>query len=118
MGALIAYFVTLPLFFNIIIGYGADVASPDLSLGETFSTVTNFMVGFGVVFQVPLVILLAIKMKLVTRKTLASGRIAVYGILFTLAMLISPDPTMLSQVIVAVVLAILFEISLLLARFI
>lgn len=118
LGALIAYFVTLPLFFNIILAYGADVAAPDLSLGETFSTVTNFMVGFGVVFQVPLVILLAIKMKLVTRKTLAAGRIAVYGILFTLAMLISPDPTMLSQIIVAIVLAILFEASLLLARFI
>lgn len=115
-GGLIAYFVTLPLFFSIIIGQGADVATPALSVGETFSILTNFVLGFGLVFQLPLIILLAIKMKLVKRETLAKGRLAVYGLLFGVAMFFSPDPTLFSQLIVLAVLAVLFELSMVLAR--
>jgi sec-independent protein translocase protein TatC len=117
-GNLIAYFITLPLFFGIILGNGASVAVPELSMRETFTIITNFMVGFGVIFQVPLIILMSIKMGLVKRKTLTDGRIAVYGMLIAFAVLVSPDPTMLSQLIVGIVLIILFELSLIIARFI
>ena len=117
-GELIAYFVTLPLFFRIVIGYGSGVAAPWLSLGETFNIVTNFMLGFGLVFQLPLIIVLAIKMGLVKRETLIKGRLAVYGLLFGVSVFMSPDPTMFSQVAVLAILAVLFEISLLIARFI
>jgi sec-independent protein translocase protein TatC len=117
-GALLAYFVTIPLFFGLVIGHGAGVATPDLSVGQTLGIVTNFVVGLGAVFQVPLVILMAIKMRLVRRQTLASGRIGVYGLLFAFAMFVSPDPTFFSQLIVLAILAALFELSLLLARFV
>ena len=117
-GAFIAYFVTLPLFFGIVIGYGASVATPNLSIGETFGIVTNLMLGFGVVFQVPLIIMLAIRMHIVRRETLAKGRIGVYGLLFAFAMFISPDPTMFSQLVVLAVLCVLFELGLFLSRFI
>lgn len=115
-GGMIAYFVTLPLFFGLVIGQGADVATPALSVGQTFSVVTNFVLGLGLVFQLPLIILLAIKMRLVKRETLSKGRLAVYGLLFTVAMFFSPDPTLFSQLIVLAIMAVLFELSLLLAR--
>ena len=117
-GAAIAYLVTLPLIFGIVIGNGADVATPNLSLGEPFGIVPNFMLGFGVVFQVPLVITLAVRMRLVKRETLARGRIGVYGLLFAFAMFISPDPTFFSQLIVLAILAALFEVGLFLSKFI
>jgi len=117
-GASVAYLVTLPLFFGIVIGNGASVATPNLSLGETFGIVTNFMLGFGVVFQVPLVIMLAVRMRLVKRETLVKGRLGVYGLLFAFAMFISPDPTMFSQLIVLAILAALFEVGLFLSKFI
>lgn len=117
-GGALAYFVTLPLFFNLIIGYGAGVATPALSVGQTFAILTNFVVGFGLVFQLPLIVVLAIRMGLVRRETLARGRLAVYGLLFTVAMFMSPDPTLFSQLIVLAVLAVLFELSMLIARFI
>ena len=118
LGAIIAYFITIPLFFNVVLGYGSSVVVSELSVGQTFTIVTNFMLGFGVIFQVPLVVLLAIKMKLVKRETLARSRLLIYGALVGFAVLISPDPTMLSQLIVGVMLAILFEVSLFAARFV
>ena len=117
-GGLIAYFVTLPLFFNLVIGQGAGVASPELSVGQTFTVVTNFLLGFGVVFQLPLIIVMAIKMRLVKRETLIKGRLAVYGLLFGVAMFMSPDPTLFSQLIVLAIMAVLFELSMVVARFI
>jgi sec-independent protein translocase protein TatC len=118
LGASLAYFVTMPLFFNLVFGYEGSLVTPELSIGQTFNIVTNFMLGFGVVFQVPLVVVMAIKMGLVKRKTLADGRLAAYGLLVGFAVFIAPDPTMLSQLIVGAALILLFEISLLLARFI
>ena len=118
LGALVAYYVTMPLFFNVVLGYGSAVAAPELSIGQTFTIVTNFMLGFGIVFQVPLVVLMAIRMGLVKRKTLADSRLVVYASLVGFAVLISPDPTMLSQLIVGAILVLLFEISLFIARFI
>jgi sec-independent protein translocase protein TatC len=117
-GSALAYFVTMPLFFDLLFNYEGSLASPELSIGQTFTIVTNFMLGFGVVFQVPLIILLAIRMGLVKRKTLADSRLVVYGLLVGFAVFISPDPSMLSQLIVGVVLILLFELSLLLARLI
>ena len=117
-GAAVAYFLTLPLFFGIVIGHGASVAAPLLSLGETFGIVTNFLLGFGVVFQVPLVIMLAVRMHIVRRDTLARGRIGVYGLLFAFSMFLSPDPTFFSQLIVLAILAVLFELGLFLSKFI
>lgn len=118
LGASLAYFFTLPLFFNLIFGYEGSIASPELSIGQTFTIVTNLMLGFGVVFQVPLIVLMAIKMGLVKRKTLADSRILIYGLLIGFAVLITPDPTMLSQFLVGIILALLFELSLFLAKFI
>jgi sec-independent protein translocase protein TatC len=118
LGAALAYVVTMPLFFNLIFSYEGNLATPELSMGQTFTIVTNFMLGFGVVFQVPLIVIMAIKMGLIKRKTLVDSRLVAYGLLVGFAMIISPDPTMLSQLIVGAVLIVLFEISLFLARFI
>jgi len=118
LGVALAYFVTMPLFFNLVFGYEGSLVTPMLSIGQTFNIVTNFMLGFGIVFQVPLVVIMAIKMGLIKRKTLTDGRLVAYGLLVGFAVFIAPDPTMLSQLIVGAVLILLFEASLLLARFI
>ena len=118
LGALLAYFVTMPFFFNVVFGYEGSLVSSELSIGQTFTIVTNFMLGFGIVFQVPLVVIMAVKMNLIKRKTLADSRLMAYGLLVGFAVFITPDPTMLSQLIVGVVLVVLFEISLFLAKFI
>ena len=117
-GALLAYFAILPVFFNLVYGYEGALVSSDLSIGQTFNIVTNLMLGFGIVFQVPLVIIMAIKMGLIKRKTLVDNRLMAYGLLVGFAVFITPDPTMLSQLLVGAVLIVLFEASLLAARFI
>ena len=79
--------------------------------------VITTVAGFGLVFQLPLLTVFAVKMGLVKYKSLVDRRWLVYSGLLAFAMLATPDPTLFSQLVVAVMLVILFELSLLIARF-
>jgi len=115
-GISIAYFLTIPLFFMILISYSEGFAVAQLSAGMVFNTVITVMLGFGVVFQLPIVVLGAVRLHLIEYSTLKTLRIVVYGLLFAISIFLSPDPTFISQMIVTVVLILLYELSLLLVR--
>ncbi|MCZ7406441.1 MAG: twin-arginine translocase subunit TatC [Candidatus Methanoperedens sp.] len=108
-GAMLAYFVAIPLIFKYTIMYSIDVAAPQISVISTINTIITMVVGFGLVFQFPLLMIL--KYEFIRGK-----RIAVYGILLAFALFVSPDPSAISEVIVAAALVVLFEFSLVIAR--
>ncbi|MEM2924429.1 MAG: twin-arginine translocase subunit TatC [Methanocellales archaeon] len=115
-GVLIGFFIVLPIFFHLMVYYSNEVAVPMLSIGRTFSVVITFLAGLGLVFQLPLLVIFALKLGLVKRSDLIKQRPLIYGALIAFAIYISPDPTMFSQLIVGVFLVLLFEISLLIAK--
>jgi sec-independent protein translocase protein TatC len=116
-GGTIAYLIIVPIVFNYTVLHSADLAVAGLSLRKTFSVVTTLVLGFGVMFQFPMLMIAAIKMGLLKQKQLEDGRLIVYGGLIAFAMFATPDATGVSQLIVAVMLVILFEFSLVAARF-
>ena len=115
-GNLIAYSFTVPIFVSILLSYSQGFAAPQLSVGMVFNMVITVMLGFGVVFQLPIVILGAVRLHLIEYSTLRTLRIVVYGLLFAISIFLSPDPTFISQFIVTLVLIVLYELSLLLVR--
>jgi len=117
-GAAIAYFVIVPVIFAYIIPQSGDLAVAGLSLRKTFSLVTTLLLGFGLTFQLPVLVIAAIKMGLLELKKLKSLRPVVYGAFIALAMFAAPDATGAAQLITVAMLVILFEISLTAARFI
>ncbi|HEX7627561.1 MAG TPA: twin-arginine translocase subunit TatC, partial [Candidatus Methanoperedens sp.] len=64
-----------------------------------------------------LLLVSAIKMGLLKRGFFKGKRKFIYGALLAFAFFITPDPTTISELIVALVLVILFEFSLILARY-
>ena len=117
-GASLAYFIVLPLFLNFVLFYSDQTAIAQISLRETFNTIIILVLGFGLIFQLPLLMISVVRMGIVEEKTLRKGRVVVYGGLIGLVFLITPDPTFVSQLIAGVALVILFEISLFLLKFI
>lgn len=115
-GAALAYFIILPLFLNYVLFYSDQTAVAQIGLGETFNTIISLVLGFGLVFQIPLLMVSVVRMGIVEEKTLRKGRLVVYGTLVGFAFLIAPDPTMISQLIAGVALVILFEFSLILLK--
>lgn len=116
-GAILAYFVVLPIIFKYTILYSIDVASPQVSVIKTIDTLVTLTLGFGVVFQFPLLLISAIKMGLLKCDFFKGKRKFVYGALIALSFYVTPDPTAISEFIVALVLVLLFEFSLFAAKY-
>ncbi len=117
IGAVLSYFIVIPLVFKYTVFYSIDVATPQVSLIKTINTMITLILGFGIVFQFPLLLIFSIKMGLLKREYLKGKRKIAYSALAAFAFFISPSPDALSELIVAAVLVILFEFSLLIARF-
>lgn len=116
-GAALAYFVVVPIVFKSAMVYSMDVAVPQNRAMQTFNSIMTMVVGFGIIFQFPLLIMAALKMKLLKRETLRGQRKVIYGALIAIGLFLSSGLEGLSGLIVAAVLVILFEGSLMVSKY-
>lgn len=117
VGAFFAYFFALPLVFSYIIAYSGEIAKVALSAKRIFSVILYTAVGFGLIFQIPLIMTLAVKMKLVTYSWLRDKRLIIYGLIIGIAFFVIADPTGISMLMAVVSIA-LFELGLLITKYI
>ena len=114
-GTAFAYFIVLPLvfkFFIYIAPVGVEV-KPDIS--QYFSFTLKIFFAFGLSFELPVAILLLVWSGVCKIDTLARKRPYVIVGAFVVGMLLTP-PDVISQILLAVPIWILFEVGLLLAR--
>lgn len=117
VGASFAYFVILPVTLKFFFNFSYKLSTPLFGLDKTLSFVFSMLFIFGAVFQFPLVIAVLSRLGVVTYEFLASKRKYAFLIIFVVAGIITPDPTVVSQTIVGVPLYALFEVSIWVARF-
>jgi sec-independent protein translocase protein TatC len=112
-GVLFSYFIVAPLMINFLGGYAVSSAvSNQISLTSYVSSITLMTLLMGLLFELPVLILFLTKIGIVTPDFLKRYRKhTVIGIL-VVAGIITPSPDMFSQLIVAVPLYGLFELSL------
>jgi sec-independent protein translocase protein TatC len=89
---------------------------PMISIGNYMDFTTKFLLGFGVVFELPLVIGIAAKMGLVAPQFLAKNRKYAILAVFTTAAILTPTPDVFNQTLMAVPMYLLYEIGILAAR--
>ena len=117
MGACLAYFVVMPLAFPWFLGFQGDrgglnaQALPEM--GQYLDLVMRFILAFGVSFLLPVFLMLLNAAGLVTRDQLVAGRKYVIVAVFAVAAIITP-PDVISQIMLAAPLILLFEGSLVL----
>jgi sec-independent protein translocase protein TatC len=116
-GTVFAYYFVLPLIFGYLIHYSGDIAQVALSAKRIFSIILYTGVGFGLIFQIPVVMVLAVKLKIVTHSWLRDKRVIIYGLIIGIAFFVIADPTGVSM-IMALMAIVLFELGLLLTRYI
>ena len=117
LGVVFAYYVALPLIFAALIPYGSEVAASAFSAKRVFSLIFYTAIWLGVIFQVPLLIILGVKAKITNYHALRAKRGIVYIAAIAIALFINSDPTGVSQVLIAALLIVLFELGLLITRF-
>ena len=116
VGVAFAHFVVLPSIFAYFTSYTTGTALIAFGLAETFNLILILMGYMAIVFQIPLFIMLAIMMNLVTREWLEDKRLIFWGAFLGLAFLVSPDPTGMAPIIIAITMVTLFEGTLALLR--
>ncbi len=115
IGASFAYFVTIPIALEFLLGFEGNVggvmqeALP--SVGNYLSFTMQFIMAFGIAFLLPILLMLIERSGLVTRDQLVSARRYMIVAAFAIAAVATP-PDILSQFLLAVPLILLYEMSL------
>lgn len=114
-GAAFCYFAVLPFGIKFLLGYGGDTLTPMMAVGAFISFNLNLMFIFGVVFQLPLVVIFIHSMGLVTLDQLRGFRRYLVVLSFVAAAVITP-PDVFTQVVLSLPILLLYEISILIIR--
>ncbi len=111
-GAAFCLFIVLPFAMGFLLTYKVgDFLMPMLSVGQYIDFCLKFILAFGIVFQLPIVIVFLTRMGIVNPKTLAKNRrYAALGA-FVLAAFLTPTPDLFNQILMAVPMILLYEVG-------
>jgi sec-independent protein translocase protein TatC len=116
-GMAFCYFVLLPNALKFLIGFGSEVIANQLRASDYLSFVTTFILGVGLIFEMPVVIYGLVRVHVVRRSWLTKQRRYVFLLVFIIGAIITPTPDPFNQTLVAVPMYLLWEVGLFLARF-
>ena len=114
-GALFGYFVVFPYGFQFFLGFATEYIKPLPSMKEYFGFASKVLIAFGVVFELPLIITLFARLGFVSVDFLKKNRKYAILLFFIGAAILTP-PDVVTQVLMALPLMVLYEISIVGAR--
>lgn len=114
-GAFFAFKIIVPFSMQFFLGQALPQLTPMISVNAYFSFLIWMVLVFGMVFELPLVVLFLAQAGIVTPDMMSRQRKAIVVGLFIAAALLTP-PDVVSQIMLVIPLWVLLEISILLAR--
>jgi sec-independent protein translocase protein TatC len=116
-GMAFAYFLVFPTVFNFMAQYNAPLgAEMSTDIDKYLSFAMTTFLAFGITFEVPVVVVVLVRMGLVTLAKLKEIRPYVIVGAFVISAIVTP-PDVLSQLLLAIPMTLLYELGLLIARF-
>jgi sec-independent protein translocase protein TatC len=116
-GVLFSYFLAVPLMVNFLGNYQvSDSVTNQIALGSYTSAVTTMTLLMGLVFEFPVIVLFLTKIGILTPSFMSKHRKHTIIAILIIAGLITPSPDIFSQLIVAIPLYALYEISVQLSK--
>ena len=116
LGVFFGYFIIAPYTLNFFGNFQLDENIENRwTISSYFDTMTPLILGTGLAFQLPLVMLILTKVGIVTAKYLRKIRRYSIVVILIVAAIITPGPDLISQMTVALPLLLLYEISIVLA---
>ncbi|OPY90830.1 MAG: Sec-independent protein translocase protein TatC [Syntrophus sp. PtaU1.Bin208] len=116
-GVLFGYFVALPPAFKFFVSFSSDFLKPMVSMREYLALALKLLLAFGLCFELPVFVFFLTKIGIVNARMLSSQRRYAILIIFIAAAVLTPSPDVVSQLLMAGPLMVLYEISIVVARF-
>lgn len=112
-GAAFVYFGVLPICLKFLLFAGGNAVdyTPFLTKSSYLKFILTFMLTFGVVFQLPVVLILLMRLGFLSPKTLAKYRKWAFFAIILITVLLSPTPDLPSQFLMAGPMYLLYELS-------
>jgi sec-independent protein translocase protein TatC len=115
-GTVFCYFVTLPFGINFLLGFGSEELRPVISIGKFVTFVTVFILAFGVIFELPILMVFAGRTKMLSRQFFARNRKYALLLIAITAALLTPTPDIFNMALMGGPLYILYEFGIVILR--
>jgi len=117
VGMAFAYFLVFPIAFGFFAGYAPAGVQMMTDIDKYLSFVLTMFIAFGVTFETPVVVIVLVRLRVVSIEKLKAARPYVIVGAFVIGAIFTP-PDVISQLMLAVPLWLLFELGIVLARII
>ncbi len=115
-GIAFAYFVMLPLTLKFAAQFGSPTIENNFSIDEYLSIILSIMLGAGLVFELPMLSFFLSSIGILTPKLMRKYRRHSIVVILVLAAFLTPGTDPVSQLLLAVPLVILYEISIFVSK--
>ncbi|MBM9605876.1 twin-arginine translocase subunit TatC [Desulfopila inferna] len=110
-GSAFGYFVVFPPAFKFLVGYNNEYLTSLPAVGEYFSLSLRLLIAFGVIFEIPILMVFLAKIGVIDVAFLNRNRKYAFLINFVIAAILTPTPDVVNQLMMAGPLIVLYEIS-------
>ena len=115
-GCIFGYFGLVPVSLKFLLAIGGDELTPVISLSKYLSFVLALILGSGAVFEIPVLVWILTKLKMVNVKLLRKKRKYAVAAIFIIAAIITPTTDPFNMCLMALPMIILYEISIWVSR--
>ena len=112
-GILVSYYLVFPASLSFLNKFGSNQLESLISTKDYFSFVSKYLIGFAVLFQLPLVIYITSLFTPITPKLLWSKFKYVFALSFLIAAILTPTPDLVNQTIMATPIMVLYLLTIL-----
>jgi sec-independent protein translocase protein TatC len=117
IGLAFGYFVIFPMVLKFLVNMGGDMFVTNFTADRYFSFIMNMTLPFGVLFELPVVVMFLTSLGIINPFVLSKIRKYAYFVLIIIAVVITP-PDFMSDFVVTLPLLLLYEISINLSKFV
>jgi sec-independent protein translocase protein TatC len=117
IGLAFGYFIIFPMVLDFLVNMGKDMFVTNFTAERYFSFIMNMTLPFGVLFELPVVVMFLTSLGIINPFVLSRIRKYAYFVLIIIAIIITP-PDFMSDFVVTLPLLLLYEISINLSKFV
>jgi sec-independent protein translocase protein TatC len=117
IGLAFGYFVIFPMVFKFLVNLGGGMFVTNFTADRYFSFIMNMTLPFGVLFELPVVVMFLTSLGIINPFVLSKIRKYAYFVLIIIAVVITP-PDFMSDFVVTLPLLLLYEVSINLSKFV
>ncbi|WP_316791345.1 twin-arginine translocase subunit TatC [Pedobacter frigoris] len=116
LGILFGYYVIAPYSIRFLIGFQiSEVIQNQITIDSYLSSIVTLSLGTGIIFEMPIVVLVLSELGLLTPELMRSSRRHAIVIMLIIAAIVTPTPDVQTMLIVFCPLMILYEVSIIVA---